>query len=274
MSRPLRFIFAAIIISAMSWHFAPKMLYPLLLIFLAFGLLGLLAWTLKHKKGAWGERIVSHRLRKQLPSNEYIILDDIYLPVPDETTTQIDHIIVSRYGIVAIETKTYSGWIFADPRSLRWTQTIFGKKSYFQNPLRQNYRHICAIADNLGIDKSYVKGLVVFTGDCEFKTPIPEGVVFSRSAAQYIRSFETPIIKDVQVPEIADAIRKWSETLSKEQISNHVANLKRTHMPHNQDSHPKCPFCGSYMVRRNNKKSLKPFWGCPNFPKCRGTRPC
>jgi restriction system protein len=34
---------------------------------------------------------------------------------------------------------------------------------------------------------------------------------------------------------------------------------------------PICPRCGSTMVRRHSEHG--PFWGCPTFPKCWGTRP-
>lgn len=39
------------------------------------------------------------------------------------------------------------GWIFGDERSAQWTQSIFGKKSRFQNPLRQKK----ALAEFLGV---------------------------------------------------------------------------------------------------------------------------
>ena len=38
---------------------------------------------------------------------------------------------------------------------------------------------------------------------------------------------------------------------------------------------PDCPRCGSAMVLREAKQGAyigQKFWGCPNFPKCRGTR--
>lgn len=31
-----------------------------------------------------------------------------------------------------------------------------------------------------------------------------------------------------------------------------------------------CPECGVRMVPRNGK--FGKFWGCPNYPKCKGTR--
>ena len=36
----------------------------------------------------------------------------------DGGTTQVDHILVSRFGVFVIETKDYSGWIFANESEL------------------------------------------------------------------------------------------------------------------------------------------------------------
>lgn len=49
----------------------------------------LLWWNSPKQKGKRGEKLVAGRLRKGLP-DEYRILNDIYLPLPDGTTTQID----------------------------------------------------------------------------------------------------------------------------------------------------------------------------------------
>jgi ssDNA-binding Zn-finger/Zn-ribbon topoisomerase 1 len=37
---------------------------------------------------------------------------------------------------------------------------------------------------------------------------------------------------------------------------------------------PYCPVCGARMVLRRPKpgKTWNPFWGCSQFPECRGTR--
>lgn len=32
-----------------------------------------------------------------------------------------------------------------------------------------------------------------------------------------------------------------------------------------------CPYCNAKMVSRKSKTGSR-FWGCPNFPQCRGTR--
>ena len=226
-------------------------------------------WNSPKQKGKRGEKLVAGRLRKGLP-DEYRILNDIYLPLPDGTTTQIDHIVVSQYGVFVVETKTYSGWIFGDEKSKEWTQSIYHKKSRFQNPMRQNYKHICALADNLGIDKSYFIGVVAFTGDCTFKTDMPDGVVYSRNVADYVRSVNRPIIKEKQLDEIAAAIGEWQGTLSEGQIKDHVANLKKRHSAVREGDAPRCPYCGGRMVLRTRKKDGAKFYGCASYPTCRG----
>ena len=221
------------------------------------------------RKGEWGERIVAERLRQGLPA-EYKLLNGVYLPLPDGTTTQIDHVVVSQYGVFVVETKTYSGWIFGDEKSKEWTQSIYRKKSRFQNPMRQNYKHICALADNLGIDKSYFIGVVAFTGDCTFKTDMPDGVVYSRRAADYIRSHNKPTIKASQVDELANAIAEWQGTVGEERKSCHVANLKKRHSAVREGDAPACPYCGGRMVLRTRKKDGAKFYGCESYPACRG----
>ena len=180
------------------------------------------------QKGLRGERRVASRLRRGL-AEEYVIFNDIYLPLDDGTTTQLDHIVVSRYGIFIVETKNYDGWIFANERSAKWTQTIYRKKSQFQNPIRQNYHHRCALANVLGISMEYIIGVVAFTGECEFKTDMPNGVVYSRRAADYIKSFTTRLLKDKECDLIREAIREWDASISQKQRDSHVANLKARH---------------------------------------------
>ena len=111
--------------------------------------------------GSRGERWVAETLASRLPQG-YHVINNIYLPLPNGGTTQIDHVVVSRYGIFVIETKTYSGWIFGDEKSPQWMQTIYRKRSRFQNPIRQNYRHVCALSDCLCIPKNIFKDMVVF----------------------------------------------------------------------------------------------------------------
>jgi hypothetical protein len=40
---------------------------------------------------------------------------------------------------------------------------------------------------------------------------------------------------------------------------------------------PHCPICNSQMLKRKARRGSRAgqeFWGCPNYPDCRGTRSC
>jgi hypothetical protein len=77
-----------------------------------------------------GEALVRSKITKYFNTQEYHLLNSITLPVFDGTT-QIDHILVSTFGVFVIETKNYSGWIFGQERSKKWRQVVFRKKRFF-----------------------------------------------------------------------------------------------------------------------------------------------
>src|SRR5262245_24428443 len=87
-----------------------------------------------------GEARLSRALRRHLVGPDYHLLNHVTLRVR-EGTTQIDHVLVSRFGVFVIETKDYRGWIFASAGDRYWTQVLYRAKFRFQNPIRQNYSH-------------------------------------------------------------------------------------------------------------------------------------
>lgn len=91
-----------------------------------------------------GEALVSRAIESNFNTPDYHLLNHITLTLEDGTT-QIDHILVSRFGVFVIETKNYSGWIFANAKQATWTQVLFHKKFKFQNPIFQNMRHVNAV---------------------------------------------------------------------------------------------------------------------------------
>ncbi|MDX1757907.1 MAG: nuclease-related domain-containing protein [Marinobacter sp.] len=64
-------------------------------------------------KGKLGEFLVNASARLFLDKNRYHLIKNVTLPTEDGTT-QIDHIIVSRYGVFVVETKNMKGWIFGN----------------------------------------------------------------------------------------------------------------------------------------------------------------
>jgi hypothetical protein len=97
------------------------------------------------------ELFVSNRLKDILNSGEYAVLDNLLLHSNGNTSmSQIDHIVISVYGIFCIETKSHQGWIFGSERNPTWTQVRYRNKYPITNPFHQNYGHIKALELLLG----------------------------------------------------------------------------------------------------------------------------
>src|SRR6266852_2250765 len=141
-------------------------------------------------RGWVGEHAVSALLTASLNKEIYTSIHNVIIPTADGTA-QIDHIVVSRFGIFFVETKNSSGWIFGREWDPKWTQVLFSKKCRFQNPLRQNYGHTRALAEFLRVDHSIFQSIVFFTARCEFKTPMPRNVMTS-GLSSYIQEFQRP----------------------------------------------------------------------------------
>jgi hypothetical protein len=150
-----------------------------------FGVIVLISYGIGYFKGKKrkkrqeneGEAAVRKLLTSYCRKSTAHLLNDITLEYGDGTT-QIDHILLTQNGILVIETKHYSGWLFVNEAQRKWTQVIFKAKTRFQNPILQNKKHVSAVRTLLDfIPEEQVKGIVVFTGDAEFKTEIPENVI-------------------------------------------------------------------------------------------------
>ena len=146
-----------------------------------------------------GEAAVRKHLVKYCSTSPAHVLNNITLRYKDGTT-QIDHILITQNGILVIETKHYSGWLFANENQKYWTQVIYKVKNKFQNPLRQNYKHVCAVQALLEfIPKEDIKGVVIFTGDAKFKTERPKGVIRLKELKSYINNMSSPEISENRV---------------------------------------------------------------------------
>jgi hypothetical protein len=77
-------------------------------------------------KGAIGEKSVSFFLAR-LDPKKYKVLNNLLIKVGSKTV-QIDHVVVSNYGIFVIETKNYQGWIYGKEYDEYWTQVIYKRK--------------------------------------------------------------------------------------------------------------------------------------------------
>ncbi|SDX58940.1 Topoisomerase DNA binding C4 zinc finger [Collimonas sp. OK242] len=222
-------------------------------------------------KGVMGEAIVNISAKFFLDRETYHLIKNVTLPV-DDGTTQIDHIIVSKFGIIVIETKNMKGWIFGDAKQKMWTQKIYKHTTKFQNPLFQNYKHTKALEALLDLDNSVIHSVVVFVGDSTFKTPMPENVTQAGGYIRYIKSMNQQVLDTSQVANAIERIQTGRKPASFNTSREHVKHVKS--IVAEKANNNACPKCGSELILRTVKSGVNAgsqFKGCAKFPACRYT---
>lgn len=242
-----------------------------IVVFLA---LAWLAYFLKQPgvKGSLGEWRVRLLALHGLDSKVYYGLHNVTLPTL-KGTTQIDHLFVSRYGIFVLETKNMRGWISGGEQDRHWTQQFHRRSFTFQNPLRQNYRHLKALETLLGIEPGHMHSVIVFAGGGTFKTPMPANVTQGAGFVRYIRSFRDPVFTEGEAAMLFDILQRIRLAPTRATHREHVQQLQRRHEP--TMGKRRCTACGSEMVLRTAKVGSRIgqyFWGCSSFPRCRTTQ--
>lgn len=176
-------------------------------------------------KGYYGELWVRVSSSLFLDKSIYLAIHDLTLPTPDGTT-QIDHVFVSPYGVFVVETKNMSGWIFGEEKQPTWTQRRNRKSYKFQNPLRQNYKHIKTLVDLLQIPESSCHSVIVFTGNSTFKTHVPANVTTVSHYVRYIKSKMVVIYSQEEVAALKEAIMIGRLEPSRATARQHVRHIK------------------------------------------------
>ncbi len=120
----------------------------------------------------------------------YSIFHDIYV----RGTTQVDHVVTSPYGIFVIETKHYDGWKFGEEEQRYWTQVIYKRKEKMFNPIWQNYGHVQALRNYIGIkDSEYIHSIIAFS---------------SNSTLKFEERFKSARV--IQFPQLKRVIKEWN----------------------------------------------------------------
>jgi Nuclease-related domain len=176
-----------------------------------------------------GEARLSREIKTRFRSPDYHLLNHITLRLKDGTT-QIDHILVSRFGVFIVETKDYDGWIFAGAKDRYWTQVLYLAKFRFQNPIRQNYRHVCAVRDLLEfLEPDVIRSVVVFAGEAEFKTDVPDGVFTLPEFLAYLERHGTEVMSVNRVQFCVGRLEAARLAITNATDVEHVLELRRRH---------------------------------------------
>jgi hypothetical protein len=92
-------------------------------------------------KGDLGEERVSFLL-SELDKKDYRVESNVTMLDAESESFNIDHIVLSIYGIFVIETKNLKGEIQGNDSMAHWNQKVNGQKYKIYSPVKQNYGHI------------------------------------------------------------------------------------------------------------------------------------
>lgn len=215
-------------------------------------------------RGFMGEFWLKLRLQKLNPK-KYIVLNDIMIKNND-STSQIDHIVISEYGVFVIEMKNYYGCIYGDEYKDNWYQYVRGKKRKFHNPIYQNYGHVKALANSLNLSEDIFIPIVCFSNQVKLKLKVKSNVVQLDNINNVISAYDKVILKD-DINEIAKAILDLNITdkkLRKDHVKTIKTNLKSKTI---LEQSGRCPKCGSALIRKKGRYGY--FIGRTSYPKCK-----
>lgn len=220
-------------------------------------------------KGIYSEKLV-HIKMLRLP-DEYVIFND-FMCEKYGRSTQIDHIVVSSYGVFVIETKGYKGWIIGGENSEYWTQILYKNKYQLYNPIRQNEGHVRFLRQLLKCPADFpIIPIVVFNNSAKLKVHVENHIVVNRRKLnKAISKYKDAVLTPDQVDSIVNTLQQHFIIADKEEIKQHkhyvqdLQDKKKTLIKEGV-----CPQCGGQIVLRRGKYGS--FYGCSNYPNCKFT---
>ncbi len=152
----------------------------------------------KADRGLRAEKRVA-ALLDWLPAEDYRSYHELY-PTKEGSArlTEVDHVVVSPFGIFVIETKGIFGEVFVDPDAEEWQIVRPQRHDHLRNPLRQNEMHTRAIGAALGYrGRSWVRSVVCFADDAtELRGAVPDNVVTYDQLRDHIVGYQTSVLND------------------------------------------------------------------------------
>ena len=224
--------------------------------------------------GEYGERRVSSYL-EDLPCEDYRVYNDLLIR-DGNYTTQVDHIIISRYGVFVLETKNVHGKVYGSGNSEYWKQYLpdrgyrrhgYTQEHQLRNPLWQNAGHIKSLRRLVFGNDIPIYGVVVFPQETGLFVEAEQPVLRMWDVVPYIKQYHEEVLSAEQMSYYR---RRLLEVISTSEADrkSHLDNVHR-----NQERRDaavasgRCPLCGGRLVLRNGRYGT--FYGCSNFPNCK-----
>jgi len=247
--------------------------------------------------GSSDEDTVSYFLNIEFKqSKNWILLHDLRLEHNDDVA-KIDHLLIGRaMDIYVIDSKNYTYDVSISDN---------GDFSYFYNnlpypipsPIEQNKRLI-KILDNFLLENELLpkrlgmtlnpryKNIVLLSPKSKLTKPVKG--VYDCSAVMKTEKFLERFTDELDRDDALEDLSSLAKVVSQDSLQRFAEKIVLRHQPAaadyvaifgldseetSSDDLPLCPVCGKRMVKREAKKGKsagKVFFGCSQFPKCRG----
>ncbi len=172
------------------------------------------------------EERVSNGLRT-MDMKSYVVFDNLILRSSGNTAhTEIDHVVVSPYGIFCIETKSHKGAIYGYRQSKAWRQYLGGQEFGVVNPLRQNVKHIKALEQLLGYNlRAKIHSYAVFPNAEYVKV---DGEYYGATIEQVVRNITMHKSRIYNLHECERILKSlaYASSKSDELRQTHVSEVK------------------------------------------------
>ena len=224
--------------------------------------------------GEHGERRVSSYL-EDLPCEDYRVYNDLLIR-DGNYTTQVDHIIISRYGVFVLETKNIHGKVYGSGNSEYWKQYLpdsgykrygFTQEHQLRNPIWQNAGHIKTLRRLVLGNDVPIYGIVVFPTETDLYVNCEQPVLHMWDVIPFIKQYRDEVLSAEQMSYYRRRLFEVIST-SESDRKSHLENVYR-----NQERRDaavasgRCPLCGGSLVLRDGKYGQ--FYGCSNYPQCK-----
>lgn len=185
--------------------------------------------------GGQGEHAVARRLRR-LPKDRYFIINDLMIEKYNGHTTQIDHVVISPYGVFVIETKNISGYVYGYELSPQWKRHWKGYKRnglygsdtmIFDNPILQNGAHIKALRERLRNYNTRFISIIAFSPKATLKVDVHDvDVIYWNQIVDVIKMYHEEVMSIDQAREIYEFLSNINIS-DKEQRKAHAERAQR-----------------------------------------------
>ncbi len=230
-------------------------------------------------KGGFGE-LVTNVFSNVMTDG--LVLRDVLIDGADGYTSQIDQIVIGGKGVYVVEVKMFpEAKVYGDGKKSKWYYYNHGAKYEIYSPLKQNDKHIEYLKKLLSPfgEIPFFSIITMYCDDFKVSNVNPEGektrVVCNSlptmKKALEILSKEKPVVIDEETKKRIFDYIQTNRYAGKEERQRHKQAVEAYKSEQEEMKLNRiCPYCKVPLVQRSGK--FGPFYGCPNYPKCKYTQ--